>query len=115
MFYTVFYTLYCSVEIDIGYLPREHNLGLIQRVRLLIFDLCQHVPVAFFSISKIRLFICIVDDDFRPYLMSFGKNKSNYINAVIIPVGECLLVLIHHELCIPVRLVVLITHNYKLI
>ncbi|OPL33901.1 hypothetical protein AM593_10592, partial [Mytilus galloprovincialis] len=41
------------------------------------------------------------DDYFRSYLMSFGKNKSNNINAVIIPVGECLLVLIYHELCIP--------------
>lgn len=29
----------------------------------------------------------MLDDDYRPYLMSFGKNRNEYINAVMIPVS----------------------------
>ncbi|XP_071129225.1 receptor-type tyrosine-protein phosphatase epsilon-like [Mytilus edulis] len=37
------------------------------------------------NISKNAVNSILPHDDFRPYLMSFGKNKNNYINAVLIP------------------------------
>ncbi|XP_063446685.1 uncharacterized protein LOC134726180 [Mytilus trossulus] len=37
------------------------------------------------NMSKNAVNSILPHDDFRPYLMSFGKHKSNYINAVIIP------------------------------
>jgi hypothetical protein len=33
------------------------------------------------------------DDDFRPFLMSYGKSSNDYINAVIIPVSTLMMLL----------------------
>jgi hypothetical protein len=30
-----------------------------------------------------------LDDSYRPFLMSYGRSRNNYINAVIIPVSLC--------------------------
>ncbi|CAC5379812.1 PTPRT [Mytilus coruscus] len=37
------------------------------------------------NIAKNAVNSILPHDEYRPYLMSFGKNKTNYINAVIIP------------------------------
>jgi len=45
------------------------------------------------SISHHFIIVFFIDDDFRPFLMSFGKSSNDYINAVIIPVSTLMLLL----------------------
>ncbi|OPL33883.1 hypothetical protein AM593_06523, partial [Mytilus galloprovincialis] len=37
------------------------------------------------NVSKNAVKDILPHDDYRPYLMSFGKNRNDYINAVMIP------------------------------
>lgn len=45
-----------------------------------------HYNICFGFISNL---VFMLDDEYRPYLMSFDKNRNDYINAVMVPVSIC--------------------------